>query len=848
MSTPFRLKSPLQYVSYFVLSILLVCSLGLITHPAHATSGSQMTQQGQELYAKGQFDLALKSWEEAEKTYQTESYRPGMIGSRLNQAQALAGMGKYRQSCQLLARVIQSNDPESDQICDTGKHALISPSRDFPSDLKVTGLQNLGKALRLVGNLDNSQQVLQIAQKAATPEDQASVLVELGNTVRDLGNRERDRKESIVSQPPKLEKSAWDYYQQAFQHYESSIHTSQNPDANLKTRLNYLSLLVELEQWSRRHPSMQGQAEQAVWHTTYQTQYQPRIAELTRDIKTQIASLPQTYDVLFSRVNFSRSLMIAALNQQEADSNLFGIDTELQTIAQQARQLGSPQLESSAIGTLGGLYEQQHQTTRAIEITQQALDLARLGGSQGAIYQWEWQIGRLHSQKEIPDLVAAKASYKRAIASLQSIRQDLTSVNPDAQFSLRDNVEPLYREYINVLLPKGKEASQDDLKSARDAVDNLQLAELENFTRCQLREVEQQDVDNRDFTAAIFYPIILFDRVEVLVKLPNNNQLIRYTTEMQKDRVEQIIEEFRSNLVEVKSTLEHLQSISKNIYDLILGSKAENLLQSDKEMRSLIFVLDGNLRNIPMAALYDGHQYLIQKYAVALSPGQKLLSPQKQISSNLGAILLGLGDDPQKRFPVWEKAPGYDPLKNVDEEIRELHNIIPSSEFLLNDDFTEKNFRTKLANTNYPIVHIATHGEFSSDPENAFILTSDERLNLNQMQEILQRRSQGVSHPIELLVFSACETATGDRRAALGLTGMAIRSGALSTVGSLWQANDGAAKRLWIEFYRVFSQNPGNVAKAEALRQAQLSLINSGDNELANPNMWALFVLVGNWR
>ena len=136
-------------------------------------------------------------------------------------------------------------------------------------------------------------------------------------------------------------------------------------------------------------------------------------------------------------------------------------------------------------------------------------------------------------------------------------------------------------------------------------------------------------------------------------------------------------------------------------------------------------------------------------------------------------------------------------------------------------------------------MHLATHGQFSSQPEETFVLTWNDRLNVNQLNSLIRGRD---SKAIELLVLSACETLTGDDRASLGLAGVAIRAGARSTLATLWQVNDQTTSILMNKFYTALSQSQ---TKAEAIRQAQLSLLN--DSNYQRPYFWASYVLVGNW-
>ena len=140
-------------------------------------------------------------------------------------------------------------------------------------------------------------------------------------------------------------------------------------------------------------------------------------------------------------------------------------------------------------------------------------------------------------------------------------------------------------------------------------------------------------------------------------------------------------------------------------------------------------------------------------------------------------------------------------------------------------------------------MHIATHGQFSSQADRTFIVAWNSQINVKELDNLLRRREQEKPRPIELLVLSACETADGDNRAALGLAGVAVRAGARSTLATLWRVNDKSTATLMVKFYQELAKE--GVTKAQALRRAQLSLL---ENEYKSPYYWAPFVLVGNWR
>ena len=148
----------------------------------------------------------------------------------------------------------------------------------------------------------------------------------------------------------------------------------------------------------------------------------------------------------------------------------------------------------------------------------------------------------------------------------------------------------------------------------------------------------------------------------------------------------------------------------------------------------------------------------------------------------------------------------------------------------------------QVAQEPFSIVHFATHGQFSSNAEDTFILTWSDRIQVKDFDKLLSNRENNV--PIELLVLSACKTAQGDERAILGLAGMAVRSGARSTIASLWSVSDRSTAQLMTEFYRYLNQP--HINKAQALRKAQLSLLQN--KQYQHPYYWSPFVLVGNWQ
>ncbi len=734
-----------------------------------------LNTQGRLQLTLGQPEQALNTWQQAATIYTQAGDSTGITQSQINLAQAMQALGLYRRALATLTKVNQTLQKQPDSL------------------LKIAGLRNLGNALQVVGDLDQSKQVLQqslvMAQNLRSREDIGAALLSLGNLAR-----QQDTKAALA------------FYQQA-------ATTSLSPTTKLQAQLNQLNLLVE-------------------------TQQAIAVPALLPQLQSQIDNLPPSHTGIYARIDFAQSLMKlrsqeSGVRSQEKAPSPSSIAQLLATAVQQAQSLGDRRAEAYALGSLGGLYEQTQQWSSAQKLTQEALFKAEAINAPDIAYRWQWQLGQLlKAQGDIPNAIAA---YTEAVNILKSLRNDLVAINPDIQFNFRDNVEPVYRELVELLLPsqESSEISQKNLVQARAAIESLQLAELDNFFRIACLSAQpvliDQVVDKDNQTAAVIYPIILADRLEVILKLPQQQKLRHYATSVPQSKVEDTLEQLRQNL-EKPYTSPEGKFLSRQVYDWLIRPAEADLTQS--KIETLVFVLDGSLRNIPIAALYDGKQYLIQKYSVALAPGLSLLNPKPLSKVNLKALAAGLT---QARL-------GFSALTNVGVELNEIKSEVPSK-VLLNQQFTSAAFQKQLNSSPFPIVHLATHGQFSSNPDETFILAWDKPIKVNELSYLLQSTDQSRPNAIELLVLSACETATGDKRAALGLAGVAARSGVRSTLASLWNVDDESSALLLSKFYQELAKTPVN--KAEALRRAQLTLLKNPTYR--HPLFWASYVLVGNW-
>lgn len=220
-----------------------------------------------------------------------------------------------------------------------------------------------------------------------------------------------------------------------------------------------------------------------------------------------------------------------------------------------------------------------------------------------------------------------------------------------------------------------------------------------------------------------------------------------------------------------------------------------------------------------------------EDYSIALAPSLQLVNPQP-LQEESTAIAAGLT----------EQRLGFSALPNVKRELEEIRSELPSS-LLINKEFTSTALQNQIDSLPFPIVHLATHGQFISKAKDAFIVAWDKRIYVNELNNLVRTREQRQPNAIELLVLSACETAAGDERAALGIAGVAVRSGARSTIASLWSLEDESTAELMSKFYQELTNQA--LTKAEALRRAQLALLHNP--KYKRPLFWAPYVLLGNW-
>jgi CHAT domain-containing protein len=737
-------------------------------------SAQILNQRGADFLAAGKPDKALADWQQAHRLYTQAKDAQGTIGTKINQAQALQSLGFYRQALLTLQEV----------------QGLL-------------GLGNSLRALRILEqkttiadrgiNLGAKETLLQALDLATKRQDRAAIdliNLSLGNTLSSIGGAQQ-------------EQAALDAYQK--------IAPGAVPLVRIQAQINLYRLA-----------SAQKTA--------------PNTLTFLTDTRKTLDSIAPSRGTIFAYINLAETIKRNQAANRIDPEILIPVAKLLTTAVEQARTIKDLRGEAQAIGALGSLYALTGQNQEARNLTKKALVIAESLPAPDLAYRLDWQLGKIimASNPNERDLETATSAYRQAIHHLKSLRNDLNAIDADLQFSFRDSVEPVYREYVNLLLRDDKNIPEQNLTTARDIIESLQVAELENFLRQGCLDTYTVQLDKIDRSAAVIYPIILPDRVATIASIPGQ-PLRYYSRKISASTVEEIVAKIQQK-IQVSDFNSQQEQVfkrqSKQIYDLLLAPLAGDLASS--KTKTLVFVLDGSLRNIPMSILYDGNKYLVETYNLALTPGLQLVPPQDSTDRIRSQALLG---------GVSESNQGFIALPNAKSEIDSIGKIVPN-QTLFNEQFNNKLVSTNLVASNAPIVHFATHGQFSSKAEDTYILTWNNRLNLDQFSNLLKDRGTRSSNGIELLVLSACQTAAGDNRATLGLAGVAIRARAKSTIASLWSVDDKATQGLMVNFYQNLVSKKMN--KGESLRQAQQILLRNP--QYRSPYYWAPFVLIGNWQ
>jgi CHAT domain-containing protein len=736
-------------------------------------AGDQLMQEGGELYRVGAFERAVETWQLAAQAYAKAEESD-------KQSDALVALGQGYLALGYSSRAAQSLELAL---------ALVQPSKDAARTGRITGV--LGQVYVRTGRLDIADEFLREAIQVANAQDDHAQTAVLLNS---LGALRQGQGQDVVAL-------------QAYQESSRLAQTAHVSDVEGMALLNVARIEQQLGHAAEAGRAL-SQAQSVVkgWPASH-----AKADALTTMGLVEVAlaeKVPQ--------------------DKQTHEQSAGRLLDEAVSTAQNIRDLKAA---SYGYGYRGQLYERQGRFDNALQQTRLAVATAQQTHAPESLYRWQWQTGRLMRQRgELEESIKA---YRRAAATLQSIRPELLVLATQSGLAFREAGGQLFFQLADVILERASvlkepKAVQAHLFEAREAIELFKASELRDYFKDNCVDAfasQTTTLEKVSRRTAVLYPIILPDRTELLLSYPDEIQ--RYTV-MQKAEV--LVEEVRvfRRLLEKRSTRQYLPH-AQQLYVWLIRPLEASL--NAHEIETLVIVPDGALRTIPFSALHDGKQFLIERYAVATTPGLNLTDPHSLPVDRIRVFSAGLTEGVQ----------GFSPLPNVRLELQALESLFASNP-LVNGEFRMKNIERSMEKGEFSVVHIATHGQFASRVEDTFLLTFDDKLTMDRLSQLIglfRYREE----PLELLTLSACETAAGDDRAALGLAGVAIKAGARSALATLWFINDQASSLLVEAFYQELHQP--KTSKVVALQRAQLKLLQNPAYQ--HPAYWAPFLLLNNW-
>jgi CHAT domain-containing protein len=740
---------------------------------ADAPSPDGLMQKGATAFQRAAFNEAFATWKESARLYEAAGQVKEQSQALMQAAQAAQAAGKFRPALQHL------------ELALTLAQQLGDPIRI------ATILDGLGRAYLGTRQMDAAafylDQALAMARAHGDPLLNSAVLNDVG-----------------------ILRAAQSNYTEALAAYTESASLAQaagQPALTVRATINAAVVALRLQQ-------------------------PDEVKSLLEQAFDEISRFPPSFDKAHGLVNIGLAYAdLRPFMEAMSDRLLLRAAAALHDAAAVAKSIGDARTQSYALGHLGHLYETEHRYGEALSLSRQAVYTAQSANAPESLYRWQWQLGRvLASSNKLDEAIAA---YRSSTYSLEPIRLEVALAAQAPGSSGRESMRPLYVEYADLLLHRAAlmdegSDSQGYLKAARDAVEASKAAELRDYFHDQCVDAVQGRVTSLEAispTTAIVYTIVFTDRTELLVSLPTG--LKRISVPVSSARLTEEVRAFRRRL-ETRTSREYLVN-AQQLYNWLVRVLEPDLAAS--KINTLVFVPDGPLRTIPMAALHDGKHFLISKFAIATTPGMNLTDPHPINRAKVRVLSSGLTEATQ----------GFPPLPHVLMELQTIRALYGGDQ-LINEAFLVPSLEKELKERRISVLHIASHGRFEKDVAHSYILTYDDKLTMERLDQyvgLFKFRQD----PLELLTLSACETAMGDDQAALGLAGVAIKAGARSALATLWSINDKASSALVAEFYRQLSD--ASVSKAMALQRAQLKMLQGGAYD--HPAYWSPFLLLNNW-
>jgi CHAT domain-containing protein len=627
------------------------------------------------------------------------------------------------------------------------------------------------------------------------------------------------------------------------------------------------------------------------------------LGEYDKAIKFQLQSLAIKREIK-DRLGEGASLGNLGISYDSLGKYDKAIDFQLQRLAI-AREVKDRLGEGQSLGNLGISYYSLGEYDKAIKFHLQFLAISREiknGSGEGISLG---NLGTAFKKLKQPEL--AILFYKQAVNVTETIRKDIRGFEKEIQKSYLNTVEVSYRRLADLLLKQGR------IMEALQVLDLLKVQELQDFFKdvkgnektaqgIELLNEEKEfwqsySKQNTDLTtantpqilqqlrqtalaqniqlaaykdlqtrlqklgsnSALLYPLILEDRLELVLFVPNAPPISR-TVKVTQTELIKVAEQFRED-IQKPNSLAVLDPANK-LYNWMIEPIANDLKQAN--IKTIIYAPapDGVMRHVPLAALYDGKQWLVERYRINYITALSLtnIDPQTQQTPR---ILAGAFTDRGGLVKIGDTSLNFSSLPAALPEVENLVANFPNTTKLIDKDFNRKAIESDKLNQ-YNIIHFATHAHLvAGAPEDSFVL-----LNNNEYVTLRQVKDWKLPN-VGLAVFSACQTALGGKLSSgieiIGFGYQLQQAQARAAIATLWEISDGGTQALMGKFYEKMKLT---ISSADALQQAQIDLIRSNnkgtdekragvritwqgispqvESQLNHPYYWAPFILIGN--
>ena len=746
-----------------ILGMVSPPDLALITAQAQTTQdrkaeAARLIQQAFQLYQTSRYREAISVLESALGIYREIKDRKGEAISLLGLGQMYRNLGQYQkaidyyQQSLTLYKQIGDRKGEATSLSDLGlayhKLGQYQKAIDYyQQSLAITKqigdrygearcLNNLGTAHDSLGQyqkaIDYHQQSLAITKQIGARNGEASSLGNLGVIYKNLGQYQK----------------AIDYHQQ------SLVIEKQIGDRYGEARC--------LHNLGATYRSL-GQYQKAIDY------YQESLA-----IKKQIGA----------RNGEATSLNDLGLAYDNLGQYQKAIDYYQQSLTIN-KQIGNRSGEGITLSNLGYLFAQQKQPELAILFYKQSINIRETIRKDILKLSKEEQKSYLSTiektYRDLADLLLKQDRILEAqqvldLLKVQELSDYLRTVRGNSQTSQgvdlqrpEQNIIALAGE-LNQLQQKDREGKlneteqqrlsqlvqteRDQNKQFNAFLDSPQIKKLitelrrnednQNVDIAKYRKL-QKDLLSQFPNAILLYPLILDDRLELII-LNANTPPLRRTVPIKREQLNRLISDLHAELKDSGS--EDVKQTSQKLYNILIKPFESEL--SQLKINTIVYAPDGQLRYIPLASLYDGKQWLVEKYHVNNITAESLTSFNSKAISNPHIFAGAFGGK------GGETRLGFSGLPASIPEVQKITSLFPNTTSLIEKDFTKK-VTTDRANS-HTILHLATHGKLLiGTPEDSFIVFGNgEQVTIGELKDWSLKN-------VDLVVLSACQSGLGSK-------------------------------------------------------------------------------------